>query len=101
MAADTSSSELPFKLSSALLNDDLCSDDNSESELAIAEPYEPLVDIPTIFSSIVTAKNLVSFLQTLHEGKINEGSILALNLALEAVLDESKTALTQEFLLRI
>ena len=44
---------------------------------------------------------MVSFLQTLREGKINERGILALNLALEAVLDESKTALTEEFLLGI
>ena len=96
MAAGTSGSELPFKPSSASVNDELCSDDDSESEFTIAGQYDSHVDIHTISSSIITAKNLVSFLQTLREGNILNGGIL--ELALEAMLDESKSILKEEFL---
>ena len=94
-ASGTSGSELPFKPSFASVNDELCSDDDSESEFTIAGQYDSHVDIHTISSSIITAKNLVSFLQTLREGNILNGDIL--ELALEAMLDESKSILKEEF----
>ncbi len=101
MAAETSSSASSFKLSSALVNNELCSRDDSESEFTISEPYDSHFGFSSISSSIVTAKNLVSFLRTLRESNIshkfsNEGVILAS--ALEAVLDESKSILKEEFL---
>ena len=101
MAAGTSSSDSSFILNSALVNNEICVDDDSESEFTVAEPYDSHLDCSSISSSNITAKNLVSFLQTLREGNIshvfsNEGVVLAL--ALEAVLDESKSILKEEFL---
>ena len=93
MATETSGSESP---SSASVNNELCSDDDSESEFTISGQYDSHADVSTIPSSIITAKNLVSVLQKLREGNINEGDILAL--ALEAMLDESKSILKEEFL---
>ena len=65
MAAETSSSESSFILNSNLVNKELCSDDDSESDFTISEPYDSHVHLS---SSIITAKNLFSFLQTLREG---------------------------------
>ena len=101
MAAEMSSSESSFVLNSALVNNEFSSDDDSESDFTISEPYDSHVDFSSISSSIITAKNLVSCLQTLREGNTshifsNKGDILTL--ALEAALDESKSILKEEFL---
>ena len=101
MAAEMSSSESSFVLNTTLVNNEFSSDDDSESDFTIFEPYDSHVDFSSISSSIITAKNLVSFLQTLREGNTshifsNKGDILTL--ALEAVLDESKSILKEEIL---
>ena len=67
-----------------------------KASLRVYGQYDSHVDIPTISSSIIAAKNLVSFLQTLREGNILNGDIL--ELALKAMLDESKSILKEEFL---
>jgi hypothetical protein len=90
MAADGSSSS---QQDSVLLNTQFCLNDINKGEESFDETSNSHVDISGICSSI-TAKNLESFLQTLHQvykSPSNEKTILQLDS--EAVVDENKSNL--------
>jgi hypothetical protein len=85
----------------ALLNTQFCLNDINKGEVSFAETSNSHVDISGICSSI-TAKNLKSFLQTLHQvykSPSNEKTIL--QLVSEALVDENKSDLKDEFLQNI
>ncbi|CAB4021258.1 Hypothetical predicted protein [Paramuricea clavata] len=98
MAAAGSSSS---QQDSALLNTHFCLNDIDKGNVSFAKTSNSHVDISGICSSI-TAKNLKSFLQTLHhvyKSPSNEKTIL--QLVSNALVDENKCDLKDEFLQNI